>query len=87
MYDVSDDWIPIYDKTSLGGYYLAVGARLISRTPPLVFLAEMAHDMPGTSGNQFKCAGPAGQLMAQLIQVRRPQRAKQFCAGWDGSVG
>lgn len=25
LYDVSDDWIPIYDKTDLGGYYLAVG--------------------------------------------------------------
>ena len=25
LYDVSDDWIPIYDKTSLGGYYMAVG--------------------------------------------------------------
>lgn len=25
LYDVSDDWIPIYDKTDLGGYYMAVG--------------------------------------------------------------
>lgn len=25
LYDVSDDWIPIYDKTDLGGYYLAIG--------------------------------------------------------------
>ena len=25
LYDVTDDWIPIYDKTSLGGYYMAVG--------------------------------------------------------------
>ncbi|GAB6143026.1 NAD(P)/FAD-dependent oxidoreductase [Desulfocicer niacini] len=25
LYDVSDDWIPIYDKTDLGGFYLAVG--------------------------------------------------------------
>ncbi|WGX95851.1 FAD-binding oxidoreductase [Nocardioides sp. L-11A] len=25
VYDVSDDWIPIYDKTSLGGYYVAIG--------------------------------------------------------------
>ncbi len=25
IYDVSDDWIPIYDKTDLGGYYLAIG--------------------------------------------------------------
>jgi sarcosine oxidase subunit beta len=25
VYDVSDDWIPIYDKTSLRGYYVAIG--------------------------------------------------------------
>ena len=26
LYDVSDDWIPIYDASSLGGYYMAVGS-------------------------------------------------------------
>lgn len=25
LYDVSDDWLPIYDRTSLHGYYMAVG--------------------------------------------------------------
>ncbi len=25
LYDVSDDWVPIYDKSSLGGFYMAVG--------------------------------------------------------------
>jgi sarcosine oxidase subunit beta len=25
VYDLTDDWIPIYDKTSLGGYYVAIG--------------------------------------------------------------
>ena len=25
LYDVTDDWIPIYDKSDLGGFYLAVG--------------------------------------------------------------
>ncbi len=25
LYDVSDDWIPIYDRSELGGYYLAIG--------------------------------------------------------------
>ncbi|MCP5026711.1 MAG: FAD-binding oxidoreductase [Actinomycetia bacterium] len=24
-YDVTDDWVPIYDRTRLGGYYLAIG--------------------------------------------------------------
>ncbi len=25
LYDVSDDWIPIYDQTDLSGYYVAIG--------------------------------------------------------------
>jgi sarcosine oxidase subunit beta len=25
LYDVSDDWIPIYDKSELPGFYMAVG--------------------------------------------------------------
>lgn len=25
LYDVSDDWIPVYDKSDLGGFYLAIG--------------------------------------------------------------
>ena len=25
LYDASDDWIPIYDKSKLPGYYMAVG--------------------------------------------------------------
>lgn len=45
LYDVADDWIPIYDKSSLDGFYMAVG----------------------TSGNQFKNAGPVGVLMKELI--------------------
>jgi len=47
LYDVSDDWIPIYDKSDLPGFYMAIG----------------------TSGNQFKNAGVAGYLMAELIDA------------------
>lgn len=47
MYDVSDDWIPIYDKSDLNGFYMAIG----------------------TSGNQFKNAGVAGHLMAELVDA------------------
>ncbi len=46
LYDVSDDWIPIYDKSQLPGFYMAVG----------------------TSGNQFKNAPIAGELMAEIIE-------------------
>ena len=45
LYDVSDDWIPIYDKSDLPGFYMAIG----------------------TSGNQFKNAPVAGEMMAGLV--------------------
>lgn len=44
-YDVTEDWTPIYDKSLIRGYYMAIG----------------------TSGNQFKNAGVAGAMMAELI--------------------
>lgn len=47
LYDVSDDWIPIYDRSDLDGFYMAIG----------------------TSGNQYKNAGVAGQVMAELIEA------------------
>ena len=47
LYDVADDWIPIYDKSDLPGFYMAVG----------------------TSGNQFKTAPIAGEMMADLIEA------------------
>ena len=45
LYDVTDDWIPIYDSSDLPGFYMAIG----------------------TSGNQFKNAPIAGEMMAELI--------------------
>lgn len=45
VYDVSTDWTPVYDKTDVPGFYVAIGS----------------------SGNQFKNAPTAGQLMAHLI--------------------
>ena len=47
LYDVSDDWLPIYDRSDLDGFYMAIG----------------------TSGNQYKNAGVAGQVMAELIEA------------------
>lgn len=44
-YDVTPDWTPIYDKSDLEGFFMAIG----------------------TSGNQFKNAPLAGEIMADLI--------------------
>ena len=45
LYDVTEDFIPVYDRGALDGYYMAIG----------------------TSGNQFKNAPAAGELMAEII--------------------
>ena len=47
VYDVASDWTPIYDKTDIPGFFVAIGS----------------------SGNQFKNAPTAGQLMAHLINA------------------
>jgi len=47
LYDVADDWIPIYDKSDLPGFYMGVGS----------------------SGNQFKNAPIAGEMMADLVEA------------------
>jgi len=44
LYDVSDDWIPIYDKSDLGGYYQAIGSsgNQFKTAPPAgVMMAEL----------------------------------------------
>ena len=73
LYDCADDWIPIYDKSDLSGFYMAVG----------------------TSGNQFKNAGPVGHCMAELIDRcehghdhdREPVVVKQRYTGLDLNLG
>lgn len=73
LYDVSDDWIPIYDRSSLAGWFMAVG----------------------TSGNQFKNAPLAGELMAELILAceagrdhdRDPLKVKGRHTGFEIDLG
>jgi len=53
LYDVSDDWIPIYDKSALGGFYMAIGSsgNLFKNAPvaghcmaELIDACEKGHD-------------------------------------------
>jgi sarcosine oxidase subunit beta len=44
LYDVSDDWVPLYDKTGLAGFYLACGTsgNQFKNAPMVgIFLAEL----------------------------------------------
>jgi len=46
LYDVADDWIPIYDRTSLSGFYVAIGTSGNQfKNAPVVgrFMADLIH--------------------------------------------
>jgi sarcosine oxidase subunit beta len=53
LYDVSNDWIPVYDRTELEGYYLAIGtsgnqfknAPVVGDLMAEVILKGVAHDV------------------------------------------
>lgn len=51
LYDVSDDWIPIYDKSALPGFYLAIGTsgNQFKNAPYVgdVMLAILSHEHAG----------------------------------------
>jgi sarcosine oxidase, subunit beta len=60
LYDVSDDWIPIYDRSDLGGYYMAIGtsgnqfknAPVVGRLmAELVEACESGHDHDADPGH------------------------------------
>lgn len=53
LYDVSDDWLPIYDKSDLGGFYMAIGTsgHEFKNAPPVGYMmaelidrVEKGHD-------------------------------------------
>ena len=46
LYDVSDDWLPIYDKSSLPGFYMAVGTsgnQFKNAAPVGYMMAQLIH--------------------------------------------
>ncbi|MEM7030072.1 MAG: FAD-dependent oxidoreductase, partial [Chloroflexota bacterium] len=46
LYDVSTDWLPVYDKSDLGGFYMAVGTsgHEFKNAPPVGYMmSELIH--------------------------------------------
>jgi sarcosine oxidase subunit beta len=56
LYDVTDDWLPIYDRTPLEGYYVAIGTSGNQfKTAPIVgglMQALIAHGLDGRDQDQ-----------------------------------
>jgi sarcosine oxidase subunit beta len=66
LYDVSSDWIPIYDKTDLEGYYLAIGTSGNQfKNAPLIGELTAAIVCAGLEGIDHDC-NPAQLALRQL---------------------
>ncbi|MEY9949755.1 NAD(P)/FAD-dependent oxidoreductase [Kitasatospora sp. GAS1066B] len=82
VYDVADDWTPIYDRTALGGYYVAMGtsgnqfknAPLVGRfLATLVDLVEAGHDHDGDPV-RYRCEHTGNVVDLGAFSRRRPAR-------------
>ncbi|MEV0536306.1 FAD-dependent oxidoreductase [Kitasatospora sp. NPDC050463] len=83
VYDVADDWTPIYDRTALGGYYVAMGtsgnqfknAPLVGRfLATLIDLVEAGHDHDGDPV-RYRCEHTGNVVDLGSFSRRRPARA------------
>ncbi|MFC9328652.1 NAD(P)/FAD-dependent oxidoreductase [Kitasatospora sp. NPDC057015] len=83
VYDVADDWTPIYDRTALDGYYVAMGtsgnqfknAPLVGRfLATLIDLVEAGHDHDGDPV-RHRCEHTGNVVDLGSFSRRRPVRA------------
>jgi sarcosine oxidase subunit beta len=87
LYDVSDDWIPIYDRSDLAGFYLAIGtsgnqfknAPMVGRLmAQLIAACEAGHDHDGDA-IQVRCPYTGESLdLGFYSRNREVNRASSF---------
>ncbi|MEE8361212.1 MAG: FAD-dependent oxidoreductase [Gemmatimonadales bacterium] len=87
LYDVSDDWIPIYDRSDLAGFYLAIGtsgnqfknAPMVGRLmAELIAACEAGHDHDGDAV-QVRCPYTGESLdLGFYSRNREVNRASSF---------
>ena len=68
LYDVSDDWIPIYDKSDLPGFYMAVGTSGNQfKNAPVAgkLMAELIEKVEGGTRPRRRAGQDAAQVHAQ----------------------
>jgi sarcosine oxidase, subunit beta len=90
LYDVSDDWIPIYDRTALDGYYVAIGTsgNQFKNAPmagvlmaALIDACESGHDHD-KSAVQVECAHTGFQLDLAHYSRRRTINENSSFSVW-----
>ncbi|MEU8923604.1 FAD-dependent oxidoreductase [Kitasatospora sp. NPDC048545] len=83
VYDAADDWTPIYDRTALSGYYVAMGtsgnqfknAPLVGRfLAALIGLVEAGHDHDGDPV-RYRCEHTGNTVDLGSFSRRRALRA------------
>ncbi|MGW4897789.1 NAD(P)/FAD-dependent oxidoreductase [Kitasatospora sp. NPDC004240] len=83
VYDVADDWTPVYDRTALDGYYVAMGtsgnqfknAPLVGRfLATLIDAVESGHDHDGDPV-RYRCDHTGNVVDLGSFSRRRPVRA------------
>lgn len=83
VYDAADDWTPIYDRTALDGYYVAMGtsgnqfknAPLVGRyLATLIDLVEAGHDHDGDP-IRYRCEHTGNVVDLGAFSRRRPVRS------------
>ncbi|MBS1888558.1 MAG: FAD-binding oxidoreductase [Actinobacteria bacterium] len=87
VYDVSDDWLPIYDRSSLGGFYMAIGTSGHQfKAAPVVggLIAELVERVEGGQDHDTDPVRVAGRYtgfelsLAPYSRLREINRRSSF---------
>jgi glycine/D-amino acid oxidase-like deaminating enzyme len=80
LYDVTDDWVPIYDRTSLGGFYVAIGTSGNQfKNAPLAgrFMATLVQACEGGHDHDADPVRFSGQFTSNEINLGHYSRLRQ----------
>ena len=89
VYDVSDDWQPIYDRTDLAGFYVAMGTSGNQfKNAPLVgrFLATLVERVEAGDDHDREPLHYVGEHTCNEINLGAFSRKRQFNTNTSGNV-
>ena len=89
VYDVSDDWQPIYDRTDLAGFYVAIGTSGNQfKNAPLVgrFLATLVESVEAGHDHDEEPLHYVGEHTGNEINLGAFSRKRQFNANTSRNV-
>ncbi|GAA1246093.1 FAD-binding oxidoreductase [Prauserella halophila] len=89
VYDVADDWAPIYDRTELDGFYVAIGTSGNQfKNAPLAgeFLAAIIEQVESGRNHDADPVQFRGQYTSQTIDLGAFSRRRKVATGTSGTV-